>query len=579
MISRAKKTPFPVRLQMACESCEEYVRNPLKNRNVILDNISAGYYEGPNWSGRSRRPINMVGRYYNIMTPFLASNSPKSIVRCHNPALRGWANTTQLALNHLKKEIKYRRTLRQVIQNSLGFMGVSKVGEYPAKTITLGDETIEAGQPFFDSVDPADVIFDVGARRLQDAQFYGNTYRLPATYLKDSGLYKNYDKVKVASKLYDSDVDPEGVAKKDVEQAKFHELRDSVIVRDVYLPEEEVMVTIPLRGQGDRFLRQWDDFPEGGPYDFLQYHEFPGTVLGVPPAYAILDLDEQLNALARRMKRQNDREKTVMAYEGQAASDAERIIGSDDGEAVRVENIDRIKEVKFGGVQADSVQYADWLNYNVSEQGGNLNSLGGIRKEADTLGQEQLISAKSQGPVQDMLAEVEEFCSSVERKLAWHLIANPHIKIPLIKETPDGGQLETYYSEEAKEGDFIDYNFEIEPYSTQSESPEAAYVKFQQAVAQFVLPVVEIAAQQGQMLDAKRLLSAAAKFVDVPELEDLFQDGQPQPTNLGPYQPMQGQTKARSVQPDGRTSSGGANEQSNLNQQQRRTGGGYSAAV
>jgi len=572
-LTTQNKTPFPIRLQMAIDSSVKQTSAMLESRKVILQRLSAGWYEGREMA--TSRPINIVWRYYNIMMAFLASRTPKSFVRpIANPKFSGFAATLELALNHLKKEMDYRNTLREVVHNSLSYMGMVKTGICHSHNVMIGDTEKERGQPYCDSIDADDIVFDVGARRVKNVQFIGHRYRLPLEYVTTSGFFKNYDKLKPDANLYGSPTAPETVTKENVSSQEYNDIKEHVVLYDLYLPDEGIMVTLPQKGHGETFLRTTDEFPEKGPFDILTYNMFPSSIVPIPPAYSILDLDEQLNVLARRMKRRSEREKTILAYDGAAVNDAERVVGSSDGEAVNVDNIDRLKEIKFGGVDSANMIYADWLEKNVSEQGGNINTLGGLKPQAKTLGQEQILSSHSQGPILDMLNEVEAFCSRVENKLAWYLLSDPTINIPLIKEVSGFAPIETSYSEYVKEGDFLDYNFDIVPYSTQGMSPEAAWQKLMMAISQVVLPTLQMGAEQGQVLDVRKLTELTARYLDTPELVNIYKDTAPQKAEPGPYQPAVGQTKPKSGQPDGRISSGGFNEMSNLNEQQARTGGG-----
>ena len=565
------KTPFPVRLQLGIESSQKMTANMLESYNHILQCLSAGWYESRDAS--TSRPINLIWRYYNIMMAYLAARTPKSLVTAKgNIALSGAAYTLSLALDHLKAEISYQDMLEEVVQTSLGFAGMVKTGICRSASVMIGDTEHEVGQPYCDAIDADDQIFDVKARRWRQSQFIGNRYRVRLDYLKTSGLFKNYDRVTADSSLYSSETAPEQVAKPDVTSQEYQDLHEHATVYDLYLPDEKIMVTLPQKGQGDKFLRVVDEFPETGPFDLLTYNKFPGSIIPIPPAYSILDLDEQLNRVARRLKRRDGRDKTVLAYDSASATDAERVVATADGEAVAVENVDRLKEIHFGGVEDRSIFYADWLERNASEQGGNLHNIGGIRPEAKTLGQEQIMTQQAQGPILKMLKSVETLCAAIEKKLAWYLISDPLIKIPLIKKVSGYPSLAVEYSEYTKEGDFLDYNFDIIPYSTQGSSPEATWMKLMQVVNQMVLPTLEIGAQQGQVLDVRRLTEIAGRFLDIPELKNVYVNSAPQKADVGPYQPMQGQVKPKSGQPDGRISTGGFNEVSNLNQQQTRTG-------
>jgi len=314
---------------------------------------------------------------------------------------------------------------------------------------------------------------------------------------------------------------------------------------DVYMVNEGVLLTLPALGEGEKILRTVDMLPEGGPYELLSFHQFPGSLLPIPPAYNALDLDDAVNRISRRLDRQLRGQKTILAYEDGAADDANRVVKASDGSTIKVNDIARMKEVTFGAPQGDNILVADWYIQQFSEQQGNLNTLGGIRSESKTLGQEKLKASSAQGTVEDMYESVTEFSSRVEGKMGWYLMVNPFVSIPMIKEIPGvPGGLSLTYTNDTRDGDFLDYNFEMAPYSTQGKTPEVAYQQLLSAVNQIVLPFIDVAAQQGMTVDVQKLVEAASKYTESDDLMQILKpadkDLMPQP-DPGPYQPLQGQ--------------------------------------
>jgi hypothetical protein len=576
--STEKKSPFPVRLQMAVEACEKYTKPMRENRQKILQRYAAGWYEDR--MGSESRPINMIYRYHRLMIPFLSQRIPRSMVKpTGSLKLNSQARVLEMAMNHLKKEIAIDETYRTATRDSLSYMGMTKTGKYHAGEVEIGGETHQIGQVYCDPIDGDDIRFDIAAKRKAELMFYGHQYYVPVQYLTDSGLFKNYGMVKPATKLYGSE-SPDKISKGEADKLDYFELYDYVKLYDLWLPNEGLLVTLPERGQGQKFLRTVDEFPDDGPFDFLYYNDFPNTFLPIPPAYSILDLDDQLNRLARRIDRQANREKTILAYEGKAADDAGRVVGSSDGEAVQVNNLDRIKEISYGGVNQNAIPVAEWLRSHLSEQGGNLDNLGGMRSEAGTLGQEQIISGNARGPVDDMANQTQKFMTSIDRKLAWYLWYDPTMELPMIRSIPGLGEIEVKYSDETKEGDFLDFSFDIVPYSFQGMSPEMAYQKLLQVTSQMVMPLVQVAAAQGLQIDVQRIASLAGQYLDVQDFDSLFIANSPQSVNMGPYDPNQkGQIsgKAKSGQPDGRL--GQDDGMANMNQQQARASGQSTAGM
>jgi len=547
-----KRARFPVRLQQAIKDCERYTKSMRSQRQIILNRYASQYYTDNNYPeqllalSNKARPINMVFRYITIMLPYLAQYMPRTYVSPKGNSLyRNTADMLSLALTHLKKEIRYRDTFRATVLDALMYIGAIKIGMYPKTQIEWGGETHEAGQVYADPIDPDDLIFDVGARRQADLLFIGNKYRLPLKYVVESGLYKNYDRLKKANRIYGNE-SPEAITKANVRDESYHELYDMVELYDVYMVNEGILLTLPTQGEGEKILRTVDMLPEGGPYELLSFHTFPGSLLPVPPAYNALDLDEAVNRIGRRLDRQLKGQKTVLAYEGGAADDANRISKAADGATIKVSNINQIKEITYGAPQGDNILVAEWFIKQFSEQQGNLNTLGGIRSESKTLGQEKLKANSAQGTVEDMYEGVMDFGTRIERKMAWYLMADPYISIPMIKEIPGvSGGISLTYDNETRDGDFLDYNFEMSAYSSQGKSPEVVYQQLLSSINQVVLPFLDVAQQQGMTVDVQKLVEATSKYTESDDLMQIFKpvdpDMQIEPLP-GPYpQPLQGQ--------------------------------------
>ena len=565
---KRKKTRFPVRLQKAIKDSHKMTSDMRENRLAILERYASGWYDPK--VGSSRRPLNMVYRYITTMVPFLVSRNPRFMCEAsNNGELSGFANTFQLALNHLIQEIDFRDTLRSVVRDSLVGVGIVKTGMTPNGTIDIGGHTYQQGQPYSQTVDFDDYVFDIVAQSQKDVKFQGNRYRLPLDFVRESGLFKNFDKLDSSMPMYgDDNFNPKKISDSDVSNTDYSELYDYVELYDIYLPDEGIMVTLPSEGQGDKYLRVTDEMPEEGCFDILQYHEFPNSCIGIPPCYAIMDMDEQLNQLIRRMQRSMTREKSILAYEGGATKDAERVVGAQDGEAVRVEHIDMIKEVTFGGTDGRALDFATWIRSQVSDQGGNLDTVGGLKDESGTLGQSQMIQQNAGRVIEDMVGQVHNFGQSIGKKLAWYLFHDPLIKIPVVKEMKHWEPLRVVYDEDTKEGDWVDFNFEIEPYSMQSSTPEEGYQKLLTFVNQVVLPVLPILQANGTQLNAMEYLKQGAQYAGIKNIEKWLDDGMPpmETAEMGAYQPMQGQATPKPKAGGGDNRTGGANQQSNSNQ-------------
>jgi len=352
----------------------------------------------------------------------------------------------------------------------------------------------------------------------------------------------------------------------------FHTLREWTRFIDIWLPDEDVVITILPEGYRHILRTVECDGPEGGPFDVLSYKHFPNSPIPIPPAWGWTDYDTAVNVLANKMRTQAENEKTVNAYSGEAAEDMENVAKAADRESVRVNDVTAMQQIKFGGINPDSYDWVGYLESQFSISGGNLYTIGGRGVQAKTLGQEQMLQSNASRILEDMVAQVHDFTESIMRKWAWRLWTDPLISMPEVKRIPGVVDLDVVFDQAAKEGDFQDFSFSIEPYSMQRYSPTLEYSKTLQFLTQWVLPISQMASQQGISLDIDVITKDLARYLDIENIDQWWKSAVPANIGMGPYQPMSGAVvpKASGVQ-DGRFGDNDkGSRESNMGQQQSR---------
>jgi len=563
------------KIQTAIETCHDLTKPMRAKREQLLNEYASGWYDEV---ATTKKPLNMVFRAMSIIPPLLAAKNPRAMIRPRIAPLLPFGETFRLALNHLSEEIKLGQTLRQAVIDSMMYMGITKTG------LTDGGPKVEdalgylhdAGQLYCDCVDGTDYVFDVVARKKEEMDFEGNRYRVPLDYITDSGIFQNYDKLSPTYGEYGQQAKrPERKAKRNILNFSIQEIRPYVEIYDVWIPAEDVIITIPSQGQGDKPLRivEWQG-PEDGPYDLLYYHIFPESIIPIPPIWAWLDLHHFINTLARKMARRSDREKTILAYTGTAEEDATTVKEAEDNEVVRVDDVNSLKEISFGGNTEDSYNFMQWLKMVWSEQSGNLDLISGVKTQANTLGQEQMLYSNATTTIDDMINQVHNFSKSIFRKFGWYAWTDPLMQVSVTKRVA-GIDLDVYFSPESKEGDFIDYNIDIEPYSSQRTNPLQRMRRIMEIVTGVILPTADIAAMQGDMLQIRPLVKSLARDLDLTDAEiDEFYKNivQPPSSNMGPYQLQQGIVTQKSPMATDQQGASDANKMLNSVQQQNRAG-------
>ncbi len=494
--------------------------------DAIKQALGSHYGDG---GADERVPVNLTEMGLDIYEQQLASQAPMGLVTTKILRLKPEAANIQLGHRHLIEEIKYSVTQRRVVGDALYRMGIAKVGLDVGGTVAINGVKHEVGQPYADSVDLGDFVMDMSANTWEQCQFIGNYYWLDYEQVMDSDLYKGAtrDKLKPTERqgtYEDGDETTESLSQGD--EGTPDSYRDQIRLLDLWLPIEGVILTLVADGQeSKKAIRvvEWDG-PETGPYHLLSFSDVPLNLMPSAPVDHWMDLHELANKLFLKAERQALRQKNVTGYRRttEAAADAQRFKEAQDGDLFAMDDPTNVNTIKSGGADASTLAAFSMAKDLFVYMGGNLDALGGLSPQSGTLGQDELLSRSASVRIQRMQARVAEFTKGVFRDLAWYLMTDPLIDLPLVKRIPGSDiEIPVSISVEDREGDYLDYNFDIEPYSAQAHSPGERMQVVKEAL-QMVAPFMQQFQQQGHQLDIEGLLKILARYRDMSELEELF---------------------------------------------------------
>jgi hypothetical protein len=524
-------------LRTAIEWSIRQLETPRKNRvDAIRQFVGLHYAE----NGADKRvPTNFLELAVTIYTRQLLARAPRAIVTTSNQSLRPFSKTLEIAINQIPNEVGLGSTLRRSVVEALFSYAVVKVGIASSGVSVLGHDY---GEPFVDLISADDHFIDMSAKRRETIQFEGNDYWLP---------------VEDARKMWEgksSDIEPdehtvtgdngeeraEGVSSSQGADV----YRDKVWLRDVWLPHAGKLITYGVKSHRVFGIVDWDG-PEKGPYYTLGFSDVPGNLLPLPPVSLWIDLHDLGNSLFRKLGRQADAKKTVAAFQGGNDDDVESLKRAGDGEGIRY-NGQKPEEITVGGIDAPTLAFYLQIRDLFSYFGGNLDMMGGLSPQSDTVGQDKLLSEAASSRVKHMAEQVVDFSRDVFKALAWYEWTDPVRQRVIEKPVKGAGfSLRQKWSPETREGDFLDYNFDIDVYSMQDDTPATKLQKIGLALERFIFPAMPMVQQQGGALDAKALVELIGRLANVPELSDLvkFQDpdempqmpsGDPNPTLAKP---------------------------------------------
>jgi hypothetical protein len=564
---------FVDRLFEADKCWNEIYKTALEKRKAILQSWAAEYYT-PMHSAQLTTPhtMNLIDRAVEIVVPYLVMSNPHAMIDALNPKRRAFAYTSELAINQWIRKFRLSfTTLYTAVRNSLFGMGIVRSGIMKSHQLQIMGSLHDVGEPFADVIDECDFIMDPAAKTFESAAFMGNYYYMPTEFAKEFFPSKFADKIQSSVQLYNygsaEQLSKTGIESFDM-QPKF--LKPMTRLVDHWLPDEGVIITNLADGTDRRILREVPhEGPGSGPYDILAYKFYPETAIPIPPAWSWMDMDTLFNVIINKIKVQALGEKAVLAYESEAAEDAERIAEAGDRKTVKVDHIDSMKMQEFPGVNPESYRLLNYLQMQWSEQGGNLATLGGRSSEAPTLGQEQMLMSNASRSLDHMLNCVYNFTQSILEKTVYNIWTDPTVDIPVVKEVKNVGIITSDFNATTRQGEFSDYQISIKPMSMQRPSANTMYQNLIQLVTQWIIPTAQIAAQQGAQLDVPATTKKLARLAGIDDLDNIYQTAQtPMAASPNPYQPN---PENKAVQ-DGRTGmQGAASRNQNLLQKSSKT--------
>jgi len=505
-----------------------------KNRLEAIRAYSGAHYGDT--SGKAETPVNFMELEVGIYTRLLAANNPAVTVTTRSQRLKMIALAYELAMDDALKELRFAQLMQLIVLDAYFGAGIVKFGLAPSGHPLVGTQELDPGEFVVDRVDPDDFVFDAEAKEFRRCRFHADRTLLDYEWVRAQRgkLFKHVGELEPDDSTKEWVPDRVGANDRVDELGKSFEsggpmwdgaddYRPQLAVWDIYVPHEQVILTVPLQNKSLVIReRPWDG-PAGGPYRMLGFGSVPGNVWPLSPASQGLDLHELANALFVKIGNQALRQKTIGVFEAGSEQDAQRILDSLDGDVVRVDE-GKIQELSVGGADQRSVAMVLMVQRLFNWIRGNLNAVGGLGPQSETATQDQLLVASASKRVQDMQARMISFVQDIVEVIAWfewtdplrerillHLVPGTEVTIPL------------QWTPETRKGEFIDFNFEINPYSMQPRTPQQQLQTLLGLLQNVVLPLMPAIQQSGGSLDIPSLLDVIGRYAHLPELSELVQ--------------------------------------------------------
>jgi hypothetical protein len=236
------------------------------------------------------------------------------------------------------------------------------------------------------------------------------------------------------------------------------------------------------------------------------------------------DIHDLSNRLFRKLGHQADRQKTITGVRAGSDKDGNRIVEADDGDMIKT------KEYKYGGISPESLGFLVMVRDLFSYMAGNLDTLGGLGPQSETLGQDRLLSVSASMRIQKMQKTTILFVKGIIEDIFMYMWEDPLYNPVVTKKVKgfDDVSVQVPFGPDERQAEFIMLNVDIEPYSMQHTTPEAKLQGLRTILTEIVAPYLPMMQAQGIALDMEMLFRKVSKLGNIPELNDIIIYSNPQ---------------------------------------------------
>jgi hypothetical protein len=389
------------------------------------------------------------------------------------------------------------------------------------------DLWMDPGKPFASNIALDDFVYDMSANKWSECKFAGDMYRISyedAVEIFGEEAMKDHTpgKSNAGSANRVESISKHSMSSDD-------EFEPMIDLADIWVPRQGLIYTFVVSSRRNFDLsgepiavEPWEG-PETGPYHLLGFNDVPENIMFSSPASHLEMLDALVNDLYRKSSRQARRQKDVHLYTAAGAGSAQQIQMADDGEWVNVNDTSDISMMKQGGVDASNYQFMVGAIDTFDRMAGNLQAQLGLGAQAETLGQEQLMHGAASQKIDKMGKRVTEKVVELITALGQMLWDDAFKEVVSEVTIPgtNGISVTSTWKPGERQGNFIDYNFDIDVYSMQYQGPKAKIQQLNQLISSVYVPMAQILQQQGGMLDMIALTRQYAELLNLPELSEI----------------------------------------------------------
>ena len=478
----------------------------------------------------AKNVMNMLELAIQTYLRMLSAGDMRVLVEARYRRYAADAKALQIGGDELLRRLEFGKYHKKWVFDALIGLGVLKTGLNVGQEIEVQGEKFVRGQPYARVVDLDDFAVDMNAKTWDDVTWEAHEYYLPAEMVENSPVFNRraIKNLRASSRqaIYDGFQRAHNMTAEtwgDVEDTvEFYRLVD------IYLPMHGWFMTLGLQEtegfiDGPPLVSKPYVGPPGGPFTKLWFTEIPGNLFPLPPSMTWLDGHLDVNRQYRKASRQADRSKRVYPFPQNAKEDAAAFMDARDGAGIAVKNtlLDRIKPLETPGPNPNNFAFMMETMRTAFRVWGNIEAIGGLGPQSDTLGQDQLLYQQASRRIEEMQDRTIAATTIAIDKLLWYLKHDPFIEWRLAKRV-EGINIPFVFRPADLETDHMAYITRLHPYSLVRQTPEMKLRRLLSLFQEFILPASPMMAQQGIHIDWEELMSKVAEYSGLEEMRDIL---------------------------------------------------------
>ncbi|MDX2147583.1 MAG: hypothetical protein SFZ23_08685 [Planctomycetota bacterium] len=479
------------------------------------------------------RPHNGTRLFVRTLATHLHASLPDYDVQSDDPAIRGEAKLYSILLRRLAEEIGLARTIKLAIKDALlGPFAVIQLGiRAGAESVLVQHRGANLGQLYARRKSLDDYCYDPDADDRLEMRWEGIRYAVPRATLADAGV--NTDSIPSLGDqpgrgpLDGASSVSRGQQRRGANAAPGVELVQLLDV--VYFDSDgraSFVQTLPATrdsGMGVISEREYAG-PERGPFEILEFDPLPDQAVGVSPVSGQREQEEDLNAVMTKAANQARRLRNVLVTSRlMSDQDQAAVQTAEDGTHIVVEDPDDAQTRELGAISPELPALADMFRRQWDEAGGAIGTLSGTHSRVRTARQHMDLQAQAGVPVDDMAETLEDCHSRIGQHMLWHIMHHPGLTRRMSYKLPGSDvPYELVYSDEDREGDYLDFRVKVVGRSTLRQDPAITGAQLAE-IADLTLRWVQVEAQTG-MVDTRGMLRVLGSQFPRIKLADLVRD-------------------------------------------------------